>query len=292
MKVRGIALFAAAGIAFAASPAFAEGPRGGGKLLLTDGISSAEGASGGGLAAWATIAGNETDAGIGATAHLTYASLSDFDLIGAGVSAGFYDRVELSYAHHDFDTRKAGAALGLGRGFSFRQDIFGVKLRLFGDAVYDQDSVLPQVAVGVQYKRAAHAGLIGALGGRSNDGVDFYIAATKIFLAQSLVVNATARLTKANHLGLLGFGGDKQGGYTLQFEGSAGYLVSKRLLIGGEYRTMPDNLAFAKEDDAFDAFAAYALTRNITLTAAYADMGSIATFKNQRGGLVSVQAGF
>ena len=178
----------AAAIVLAATPALAEGPRGGGKLLLTDGMSSAEGASGGGLAAWATIAGNETDAGIGATAHLTYASLSDFDLIGAGVSVGFYDRVELSYAHHDFDTRAAGAALGLGRGFSFRQDIFGVKIRLLGDAVYDQDRILPQIAIGAQYKRAAHGGLIGALRGRSDEGVDFYIAATKILLAQSLGV--------------------------------------------------------------------------------------------------------
>ena len=43
-------------------------------------------------------------------------------------------------------------ALGLGEGFKFDQDIFGAKVKLIGDAVYDQDSWLPQIAAGAQYK--------------------------------------------------------------------------------------------------------------------------------------------
>ena len=44
------------------------------------------------------------------------------------------------------------ARLGLGAGYTFHQDVFGAKVRLFGDVVYDQATYLPQVAVGVQYK--------------------------------------------------------------------------------------------------------------------------------------------
>ena len=54
----------------------------------------------------------------------------------------------------------------------------------------------------------------------------------------------------------------------------------------------PDNLRFAREDDAYDLFAAWAVTRNVTLTAAYVDLGSIATSRKQRGLFASLQAGF
>ena len=46
------------------------------------------------------------------------------------------------------------------------------------------------------------------------------------------------------------------------------------------------------EDDWIDLFAAYALTDNVTLTAAYVDLGSIATFEKQRGGFFSAQLAF
>lgn len=275
-----------------ASPALADDARAGGKLLLTDGITSIDGAAGGGIASWAVIAGNETDAGIGATAHATIVALPEFDLKSYGAAIGLFDRVELSYAHHSFDTRAAGAALGLGRGFTFAQDVFGAKLRVAGDAVWGQDTWLPQIAVGVQHKVADKSAVVRAVGARETRGTDFYVAATKVLLAHSLVVDATVRLTKGNQWGLLGFGGDKGAGRTAQFEGSAGLLLSRRLLVGGEYRTKPDNLGFAQEDDSYDLFAAWAVHRNFTLTGAYADLGDIATVKRQRGLFLSLQAGF
>lgn len=276
----------------AVDPAMAGERRSGGKLLLTDGITSVEGAAGGGLATWALIAGNETDAGIGGTAHATLVALPDFDLKSYGAAIGLFDRVELSYAHQSFDTRAAGAALGLGRGFTFAQDILGAKVRVAGDAVWGQASALPQISVGVQHKIADKAAIVHAVGGRETRGTDFYVSATKILLAQSLVVDATVRLTKANQMGLLGFGGDRTTGRTAQFEGSAGMLVTSRLLVGGEYRTKPDNLRFANEDDSYDLFAAWAVQRNVTLAAAYADMGDIATVPGQRGLFVSLQGAF
>ena len=284
---------AAAAVATAlavAVPAAAE-PRPGGKLLLTRGVSAVEGAAGGGLASWALIGGNETRDGIGAQAHATYVALPDYELRAVGVAVGLFDRLELSYAHQSFDTGKAGAALGLGRGFAFDQDIFGAKLRLIGDAVYDQDRWWPQVAAGIQHKRNQDGAVVRAVGATDGTGTDYYIAATKLLLAQSAVVNGTLRWTRANQTGLLGFGG-VGAERSLQIEASAGWLVSRRLLVGGEYRSKPDNLAFAHENDAWDMFAAYALSRNLSVTAAYVDLGSIATFDDQRGLYLSLQAAF
>jgi hypothetical protein len=263
-----------------------------GKLLLTGGVSNIEGAAGGGLASWAVIDGYETRDGVGANAHATYVSLPDYSLRDFGAAVGFFNRVEVSYAREEFDTGSTGGKLGLGNGFTFDQDIIGAKVRVIGDAVYDQDKLLPQISVGVQFKHNDRDAIIHAVGGKSASGVDYYVSATKILLDQNLVLDGTIRMTKGNQTGLLGFGGDKSDAYHAEFEGSAGYLVTKRLLVGGEYRTKPNNLGFARENDWWDFFAAYALNKHLSATIAYVDLGSIATFRDQHGAYISLQAGF
>ena len=265
--------------------------RNGGKLLLTNGVSTIEGSSGGGLATWSTIAGNATQEGIGGSVHGTVIELPDYNWTSFGVSLGFFDRVELSYARQNLDTIDVGTALGLGRGYTLNQDIFAAKVRLVGDAVYG-DSLMPQIAVGVQHKRSSDDAVVAAVGGASPHGTDFTISATKLFLSHSLLANATVRFTKSNQNGLLGFGSATDNSHKPQFEGSLAYQFSRRLVVGGEYRTKPDNLAIAREDDWVDLFAAYALTRNLTVTAAYVDLGSIATAEKQRGAFLSLQAAF
>lgn len=273
-----------------AQAAQAEELRPSGKLLLTGGVSAIDGAAGGGISDWAVITGYETRDGIGANVHATEVRLSDFELRSAGVAVGLYDRVELSYARQRFDTLKAGAALGLGKGYVFDQDVFGAKARLFGHVVYDQDTWLPQISAGVQYRHNDRDGLVKVLGARSADGVDYTLSASKLFLAQSLLVNGAVRATQANQFGILGNGGVH--GYSAQVEGSAAYLVSRRLAIGFEARSKPDNLTFAKEEAAYDAFVAFAFSKTVSLVVAYADLGDIATFRNQRGVYASLQAGF
>jgi Protein of unknown function (DUF3034) len=263
-----------------------------GKLLATSGVSNIEGAGGGGLSTWATISGYETSNAVGGNAHYTYIYLPDFTMQSVGTAVGLFDRVELSYAHQWFDTGSTGAALGLGKGFTFHQDIFGAKVRLIGDAVYDQDTWLPQIAAGVQYKINDRAAIIRAIGGKRSRDADYYLAATKLFLAQSLVVNATIRETRANQYGILGFGGDKNDDYTAQFEGSIAYLLSRKLAVGAEMRTKPSNLSFAKEGTAFDAFLAYFFSKNLSATLAFVSLGDIATRKDQNGAYISLQAGF
>ncbi len=260
-----------------------------GKLLATGGVSDVEGAGGGGLTTWALITGYGTRDGVGVDAHYTYVGLSDYNLQSVGVAVGIMDRVELSYAWQAFDTQKTGGALGLGNGFTFHQNVFGAKVKIFGDAVYDQDDWWPQLAAGVQYKTNDRGPIIAFVGGKSDEGVDFYLAGTKLFLAQSLLVDVTLRETKANQFGILGFGGDKNNGYSTEFEGSAAYLISRKFAVGVDYRTKPDNLSIAREDNAFDVFAAYFITKNVSATLAYANLGNIVIHDNQQGVYLSLQ---
>jgi Protein of unknown function (DUF3034) len=289
-KLLGFATIAAV---FWSGPAFANNNNleTGGKLVLTNGVTNVEGASGGGLASWSVIAGNETEEGVGASAHVTLVALPDYGWQSHGVAIGLFDRVELSYARQNLDTKQVGAALGFGRGFALNQDVFGAKLRVLGDAVYG-DPLMPQIAVGAQYRKNLDASVTAFVGATKSDDVDFYVSATKLFLSKSILLNGTARLTRANQLGLLGFGGDKNDERSLQFEGSMGYQLSRKLLVGGEYRTKPDNLSIAEEDDAVDLFAAWAVTDNFTLTAAYVDLGNIVIKDKQRGAFLSLQAAF
>jgi hypothetical protein len=272
-------------------PAAAQDVETGGKLRLTRGISTIEGQGGGGLTPWALITGDETDRGVGATAHVTGVELPDYSFLSYGVGVGLFDRIELSYTRQEFDTEDAGAALGLGQGFTFGQDVWGAKVRVAGDAVYDQDRWLPQIALGATWKQNDQGAVVQALGASEDEGWETYASATKILLDKSLL-NGTLRWTNANQTGLLGYGGNLNNDHELQAEASVGWLLSRHLLVGGEYRMKPDNLGVAKEDDWVDLYAAWSVTRSITITGAYADLGSIATFDGQRGFLLSLQAGF
>lgn len=264
-----------------------------GKLLLTGGVSSIDGAAGGGLTPWAVIGSNATDGEIGATAHLARTVVKDYAMTNYGAAVGYKNKVELSIATQDFDAgpTSALATFGVTPGTHLKMDIIGAKAKLAGNAVLDSDTLMPQVAVGVEYKRL-RAGTMGpviqTLGGKLS-GIDLYVSATKLFLAQGVLVNGTVRVTKANQNGLLGFGGalgeDK---YRLMPEISVAYLVSKNIAIGAEYRFKPNNLekvgnsvfgansGALREDDWKDIFIAYAPTKTVSLTAAYVDLGRIA----------------
>ena len=270
----------------------------GGKLLLTAGFTDVEGAGGGGLVPWALITGYGSNQSWGANAHYTDIRLREFDLRTAGVAAGITDRLELSATRHELEV--TGTAL---EGVELSQDIIGIKVRLAGDAVYGQESWLPQIALGAEFKRNGGIGNAGALvsptqlGARVDEGVDVYAAATRLFLAQSLLVNLTARYSRANQLGLLGFGGEQEGNGELHAEVTVGYLLTRKLAIGGEYRGKSSQLAVDDEGAAWDVFLAYAPNRHVSIVAAYVNLGNIlgpatAVNHDQVGSYVSVQFGF
>ena len=268
-----------------------------GKLTATGGVSQVEGAGGGGLTPWALITGYGTRDSYGANAHYTQVNTQDYTLNTYGVAVGIADRVELSLAKQKF----TGSLAPL-NSLNLQQDIFGIKVKVAGDAVYDQAGWMPQIAVGAMIKRDSAIGGLGALGvtsvkqlgAKDDHGVDYYASATKLYLAQSVLLNATVRMTKANQMGLLGFGGDKKDKYEPEFEGSAAYLINRKLAIGAEYRMKPRNLGVDNEKDYYDVFVAYFPTKNLSVTAAYVNLGDITIFnpKQQRGWYLSLQAGF
>lgn len=285
---------AATMLAAAAAPAAASFDRwfDSGRLLGTAGVMQVEGAGGGGLTPWALIAGYGTRDAVGASARGTAVPLPDYALYSPGIAIGLFDRLELSYAHLRFETGDTGAALGLGSGFAFGMDVFGAKLRLFGDAVYDQDRWWPQVAAGMQFKSNNRGRVLRAIGARRASDVDVYISTTKLFLAESILANATLRFTRANQLGLLGFGGDRNDRHRPQIEISGAWLLNRHVAIGAEYRMKPSNLGFAREHDWFDVFVALFISKNVSLTAAWLEAGSIATRPRQRGPYLSLTLGF
>lgn len=268
-----------------------------GKLTATGGVSQVEGAGGGGLVPWALITGYGSRDSWGANAHYTAVRTQDYALDSAGVALGWRDRVEISLAQQQF--RGSLAPL---QDLRIRQDIAGIKLRLAGDAVYDQDLWMPQLAIGALYKRNKGIGGLSALGvdrvtqlgAKDDSGIDYYLAATKLYLDASVLLNATLRATKANQMGLLGFGGDRGDSYRPMLEVSAAYMISRKLVAGVEYRHKPHNLGVDNEKAYYDAFVAWFPTKHVSVTAAYAVLGDITVFnpKRQRGAYLSVQTGF
>jgi hypothetical protein len=270
-----------------------------GKLLLTGGVASVDGAAGGGLTPWAVTGSYATDGQFGGSAHLSQLRTADHRLTAAGVAASWNDRVEASLARQDFDTGTTGQALGL-PGLHLKMDVVGLKARLFGEAVLDSDSLMPQVAVGIEHKSLHSGGLAMTLDalGADRRGVDAYVSATKLLLGPGVLLNGTLRLTRANQNGLLGFGGTGHRAYSLQPEVSVAWLLQKNLALGAEVRFNPDNLnpstlgAGLAADDWKDVFLAWTPSKQASLTVAWVDLGRVVPAVNsrrQRGLYLSVQ---
>ena len=286
-----------------------------GKLLLTGGVSTIAGSAGGGLTPWAVIGSNATEGEVGFSGYATRAATQDYGLNGYGVAVGLHDRVELSLARQDFDASPAIALNGIAPfgvtpGQHIQMDIVGIKVKVAGDAVLNADSWMPQIAVGLEHKRVRPGSIGSVLDflGTKTSGTDVYVSATKLLLAQSLLVNGTLRYTNANQNGLLGFGAAAPGKNrrSLQPEFSVAYLINKNLAVGAEVRFKPNNLqalgaaaglgAALREDDWKDIFIAWAPSKNLSLTLAYVDLGrivpGITNHRRQTGYYLSAQVAF
>ena len=264
----------------------------GDRLLATGGVMEIEGSAGGGLTPWALIAGYGTQGQTGTSIFYTHASTNGgFEVNLAGASLGFDNRVEISISQQ---------RLGLSDTVpneTIRMNTLGAKIRLFGDAVYDQDTLLPQVAIGAQIKHNVDFDKVPkAIGAEHATGLDVYVSATKLYLAaiggRNLLLNATLEATKANQFGLLGFGGDRHSGYQLKPAVSAALMLTDNFLIGAEYRARPNNLSVFKEDDAKDLFVAWFPAKFLSITAAYVDLGNIANKDNQKAWYFSGQISY
>lgn len=264
----------------------------GDRLIATGGVTQVEGAAGGGLSPWALIAGTGTAGQFGVTATATTLRTNGgYALRVAGIGVGIQNRVELSASslHFGLSDTVPGQAI--------RVDTLGVKVRVAGDAVYDQDSAWPQIAVGLQTKRNRDFdGVPRALGATSGSGTDFYLAASKLWLAglagHNVFANLTLRASNANQFGILGFGGPNGNARRVRPELSLAGFATDTLAIGLEMRRKPDNLTVFREESARDLFAAWFPSKHLSLTLARVDLGNIANKPGQAGWYLSAQLAY
>ena len=273
-----------------------------GKLSLTGGITSIDGAAGGGITPWATIGtmGNE----LGVSAAMSTLRTNDYDLRATGIAIAYKDRYEFSIGKQEFGFERDHLVAGQ----RLNMDIVGVKVRVAGEAVLDSDNLMPQISVGLLHKKMTNTdGLTPTLTGLGvkPEGNELYVSATKLLLNKGLLLNGTLRYTNANQNGLLGFGstaatGNDQARFYPEF--SAAYLLRSNIAIGAEYRVKPNNLGAiladngVTEDEWKDVFVAYSPIKNVTLTLAYVDLGRVAGAftdkRKQAGTFLSAQVAF
>jgi hypothetical protein len=263
----------------------------GDRVLAASGVSEVEGSAGGGLSPWALIGGQGSRDQIGASAYVTHVhTRGGYTLDTEGAALGLFDTVELSASQWKFGLADTVP------GASLKMDVLGLKWRVCGDAVFDADTPWPQIAIGVQYKHNRDMFVPNLLGAKRQNDVEPYIAATKLWFAAAggwnLLTNVTLRATRANQMGLLGFGGDRGDSRRLEPEASIAVLPRDDLAIGVEYRAKPSELSAAPETRAGDLFVAWWPMRHLSITAAWVDLGQIANKTSQRSSYISLQAQF
>jgi hypothetical protein len=255
----------------------------GSKVIGTGGATTIEGSAGGGIVPWAVINGYASSGQWSVTGFGNQVGVDDFSLrtIGAGFTYG--NQLEVSLTKQTFVLDTIGGDL--------RQTIVGVKYHVAGELLYTE---MPQISVGAQWKKHQNFELPQAVGALDDQGIDWYVAASKVWLdafaGRNLLLNATVRATKANQTGLLGFGSAEDNSYQLMTELSAAVLLTPHWAVGAEFRQKPNQLAFADEEHWRDVFTAWFINKNVSLVGGYVDLGSIAGLPNQQGYYVAVEA--
>ena len=246
-----------------------------------------EGAGGGGINPWALIS-NGGKSLVTPAVFGTYVTTGNYNLFSTGVNLSISKYVELYYDHQYLGlpgslTRVLGdVSPGLGVN-SIEQNIVGAKIQ-----VYPGSGMIPAIAVGINghfvNKTIPHA-----LGAKAN-GVSFYGAATGIYplAGSNLLLSGDIDITKANYMGLLGFGGPGHRNYTVQGGVSAGYFIAKDVVVGAEWRSFPGgNLNGSpvqtglhvnlSQSDWYDGFVAYMPNPHLSVVAAFVSLGNIIT---------------
>lgn len=276
----------------AAVTALAEGNADQGRLLATGGGSQIEGTAGGGLVPLAVLVGYGEADQHGGTVFVSRAQVKDYRLDVYGAAWSWDNRIEVSMARQELQLNTLANALGVADD-TIAQNIFGAKVRLYGDLIYGD---LPQISAGLQYKANEDFFIPKAAGAAEDKDWDAYIAATKLFLGsffdRNILVNGVVRSTRANQGGLVGFGGDKNRAHEFVYEGTLGVFLNRHWAAGVEYRQNPDNLSFAPQNDWRDGFIAWFPSKQWTVIGAWVDLGDIATLKNQQGWYLSLQGSF
>jgi hypothetical protein len=208
------------------------------------------------------------------------------------ITETLFDRLELSYSFHyvglgDFplDVKKnLGASLSSDY---VKMHNLSARLLLLNEEAYGQ-KWLPALTAGVHYKYNAtiddfNNDLGGALrntvGIKDNEGYEYTLTATKMFkdvLPRPFFVSGTLRNTDAAQIGWLGFTNKRE----WLLEGNIGVFVLNNLVVAAEYRQKPDQLkrvpgVLGAENDWWTIATSYIVNKNLNISAAYANLGSM-----------------
>ena len=193
-------------------------------------------------------------------------------------------RVELGYGFMRLDIGDLSSALSIPE-HSVQVHNLNARVLLVKEGDFGQ-SWMPALTLGVHYKHNSNvddidrrlAGTLTNVGIVDDKGVDVTLYATKLFTAtpRPLLVNVGLRSTEAVHAGLLGFTDNRK----TVVEGNFGVLVLDNLVVGAEYRQKPDEYTsipglIEGEDDWWDVFVTYIVDDQMTVSVAYAHLGSV-----------------
>ena len=255
------------------------------RLIATGGINNIEGSAGGGIIPWSVISGYSSSDEWSFTTNVSRVDIDDFQLDNLNFSVSYDNRFELSYAQQDLDVHPLN--------LNIKQEIIGAKVRLYGDVLYTD---MPQISLGVAHKSNKHPDVPFLLGAGDDSGTDYYVSAAKVFLngpgGYNWLTNLNLRYTDANQNGLLGFGRAGADTKTWVTEAAVAFLPTESVAVGVEYRQQPESLNSVKEDAWKDFFVAWFINKNVSVTAAYVDLGSIAGLPDQTGYYINFQGYF
>ena len=262
-------------------------------------VTDVDGQNGGGLVPWALLSAAPTVA-------ISHLGTQNLGIDGVAINTSFADRIEVSYAHNTLGITGVGAGSGAA-GVTDAVDNFGLKVKL-----NNMGDVMPQFAIGVVNKQLS-GGLSNTLSGPglgiATSSTDIYGAASKIVNVggKNVLLNGVLRATKANQMGLLGFGGGTTAGaktgYSIEPEASVEVFAADNVVVGAEFRAQPSNGVTGTtsggvlhQNNAYDLHIAYIANKNLTWTAGYVSLGQVDPVQlgsyNQHGMFLQAQASF
>lgn len=293
------------------------------RLIMSGGINSFEGTAGGGITPWALIAGYGSEEEFDLTGNGQILDVGRYKLSTAGITVAAWDRVELSIQRQSLAVSDAvlsdafslltDGAISEAHSTDIEQDIVGLKIKLFGDAIFADYASLPQVSLGLQHKKNRDMntslaifdgstplpglGVPRVLGAKVDEGIDIYLSASKIWLGAAggshILGNFTLRATRANAFGLLGFESVNDSSYDLEYEGSLAVIPSESWVTGMEFRTQSNRLGvLAPEKTVWDIFVAWFPSKHFSATLAWVDLGTLPFEDDANGIYLSLSGNF
>ena len=282
-RSRSTAVLCALLLTLAADPARAAD----GAMLATSGLQSIEGSAGGGLTTWALIAGHAERGEHAYGAGVSRAVTDGFALTSASAYLSWNNRLELSIGRQTLDLDALVESGAIDR-TDVSMNLLGLKYRIGGDVIYGDYG---QLSVGALYKHNEDAALVRLIGAERASGIDAYLAWSKLWLDgpgdRNWLLNFTLRATQGHQLGLSGFDSD----YQVSAEGAVGIFLNPNWVVGAEYRSKPDRLPNAAEEDWADLYLAWFPNKRWAFTLGYLDLGSIGGVNDQHGVYAAVQYG-